>query len=66
MKISIELSEQDIRKIIADHLSREWAVTFYPDQLPIQAKRKQNYHAEWEEAAIRINTTVTPSRKDAF
>ncbi len=59
MKISIELSEDNIRTILSDWLNKKYSLTLRPDDLQIEVKSKQNFKSEWEHAAIRINQAIT-------
>jgi hypothetical protein len=63
MKISIELNELEIRKILVNHLNNEFNLNINPESLPIQVKSKQNYKSEWEEANIRISTVINKPHK---
>lgn len=58
MILHVSLEENEIRQILADHLSRVFNVEISAEDLPIEVKSKQNYKSEWERAAIRINTQV--------
>lgn len=59
MKISIELSEKEIRTILANYLNNEYSLTLQPSQLHIEVKSIQNYKSEWEIADIRLKQDIT-------
>jgi hypothetical protein len=54
MKLTVELQEEEIRKILADYINEKFAVDFLPKEIPIEVKSKQNYRSVWEIADIRI------------
>lgn len=56
--ITVSLDEDKIREIVAQYLNRRYNTSFVGKDLPIQVRSKQNYHAEWEEAEIRISAEV--------
>jgi hypothetical protein len=58
MKISVELNEDEIRKILVNHLNKEFGLTLATKDLHIEVKSKQNYKSEWEIADIRIKQEI--------
>lgn len=58
MKLTIELTEKEIRTALANHISNVFGIQFSVEEVPIEVKSKQNYKSEWESAAIRINFTI--------
>jgi hypothetical protein len=58
MKVSIELSEENIRAILADWLNSNYKLNLRGDQLHIEVKSKQNYRSEWEVADIRLKQEI--------
>ena len=61
MKVQIELNENEIREIIAEALTKKFpGIIFRGEMLPIEVKSKRNYRSEWEQASIRISTTIIP------
>lgn len=58
MKLTVELDENEIRKILTDHINNKFGTTFEPHLLPIEVKSKQNYRSEWETANIRVQFSV--------
>lgn len=63
MKLIVNLSEEEIRGIIANYLQETFGIVFAAKDIPIQVKSKQNYKSEWEEAEIRVSTTITKDLK---
>lgn len=54
MNISITLTEIELRKLVYEHLARQFGdLPLEPDDVKIETKSKQNYKAEWETAAFR-------------
>ena len=54
MNIEIRLTQNDLRKIVARHISEViGGVDISPDNVLIEVKSKQNYKAEWEPAEWR-------------
>ena len=58
MKISVELNEDEIRKILASYLNNEYSLSLLSSDLHIEVKSKQNYKSEWEIADIRIKQDI--------
>ena len=58
MILTIELTELEIRKVLASHLSDAFGINVAAEDVPIEVKSKQNYRSEWEPAAIRICAKV--------
>ncbi len=61
MKISVQLTESDIREILAAIVSNNYGTEIKPEELHIQVKSKQNYKSEWEIADIRLDVNITRS-----
>lgn len=54
MNINIELTEYDLKKLVADHLREKLGdVPFKETDIRIEVKSKQNFRGEWEEGAYR-------------
>jgi hypothetical protein len=64
MKISIELSEENIRAIITEWINKHYHVNIEYDQLHIEVKSKQNYRSTWEIADIRVSQVLIPKDFD--
>lgn len=64
MKISVELSEENIRSILADFLNQKYNLNLRGDQLHIEVKSKQNYKSEWEMANIRLKQELIPRQEE--
>jgi len=60
MQIKISMVEIEVRRAIADYIALHYGVHVNPDDLVIEVKSKQNYKSEWENAAIRLETTARP------
>lgn len=58
MIIKIELSEIEIRRILASYVNNEFGISISAEELPIQVKSKQNYKSEWEEANIKVFVSI--------
>jgi len=66
MKISVELSEENIRAILADWLNVKYKMSLRSEQLHIEVKSKQNYKSEWEIADIRLKQEIIPYCEPGF
>lgn len=53
MKVEIELTEKDLRRLIVDYLANKIDINVRPEYIHILVKSKQNFKSEWEEAAFR-------------
>jgi ribosomal protein L25 (general stress protein Ctc) len=54
MKVRIELSEKDVRRLIREHLQNQVGdLPVTEDNITIQVKSTQNYKSEWEKADFR-------------
>jgi len=54
MKIDIEYTSEDIKKLILDDLEQKFdTAAIDPKLLSIQVKSKQNYKSEWETAEFK-------------
>jgi hypothetical protein len=55
MKLKIELTTSDIKKLVTNELERRLGETpLNIDKVNIETKSKQNYKAEWESAEYRV------------
>lgn len=54
MKINIELTEDECKKILCDYLIKETSLDLNIKDLTFETKSKQNYKSEWETAAFRV------------
>jgi len=53
MRIRIELTEEDLRRLVADEIRARTGGPFDEKRVTIEVKSKQNYRSEWESAAFR-------------
>ena len=61
MKISVELTEENIRAILAEWINEKFYLSLSGSDLHIEVKSKQNYKSEWELAHIRVKQEITTS-----
>lgn len=56
MTINIELSTDDVRKIISEHIQKLVGedLLIEAGNVKIEVKSKQNYKSEWEQAEFRV------------
>jgi hypothetical protein len=60
MRVSIELSESDVRHLVMQEMRRRLGeVDLEPKDVHIEVKSKQNYRSEWEPAAFRARVEKT-------
>ncbi len=57
MKIDIEIGEEDLKKLIIEHLEEILKVSLSIDDVRIEVKSKQNYKSEWESASFRARVS---------
>ena len=54
MKINIELTESDLKRLILEELRRQLPdAALAENNVLIEVKSKQNYRSEWETASFR-------------
>lgn len=53
MNLNFELSEKDLRELIALEIQQRTGMQLKVDQILIEVKSKQNYKSEWESASFR-------------
>ena len=53
MKIEIELTEEDLKQLVLEHLTSLLNKTIKIEDVIIETKSKQNYKSEWESASYR-------------
>ena len=53
MLLKIELTEQDLRKLVLQRVEELLEADIDPQDVKIEVKSKQNYRSEWEAAAFR-------------
>ena len=53
MKIQVELSESDLKRLIMEEIHRRLGDAFDEAKVVIEVKSKQNYKSEWEAAHFR-------------
>lgn len=63
-QVSILMVEQEILLAVAQYLQREYGVTVSTAGLHVSVKSKQNYKAEWEQAAIKIECSTSAQPQD--
>lgn len=51
--LSVELTEEDLKRLVALEVSRISGQDCRPEHIKIEVKSKNNYRAEWETAAFR-------------
>ena len=59
VKVVFELTEDDLRSILAEHFRAIHRLNLEPKEIQIQVKSKQNYKSEWESASFRANFEIT-------
>lgn len=60
MTITIEITEQDLKKLVTDEIQRlAGDVPVNQKDIKIETKSRQNYKSEWESAAFRASATIT-------
>lgn len=59
MKLTIEIDEDTIRRVMANYVNNEFGTDFTPANLPVLVKSVNNYRQqEWEQGKIQILATV--------
>lgn len=59
MLVEIQLSQEDVKKLILDELSKRLGeVHLDKTKVFIETKSKQNYKSEWETADFRVTYKV--------
>ena len=58
MKYTIELTKEDLRKLIIAYLEDKLNIPFTEKDINIMVKSKQNYSAKWEKAAFKATVNV--------
>ena len=53
MKIDIEYTEQEMRKLLHADIEEKLNMPIDENDIKIELKSKQNYKSEWESAAFR-------------
>lgn len=53
MKLTFEINQKELRKIIADYIADRINMRPDDDLIYIQVKSQQNYKSEWETADFR-------------
>lgn len=53
MNIRVEITNEDLKSLIKEHLSELFNTPIDESKLKIQVKSKQNYKSEWENADFR-------------
>jgi len=52
MKIQLELTEKDLRRLVLDEIRRKTGIDSLEEKdVSIETKSKQNYRSEWEAGA---------------
>lgn len=59
MQIKIELTEQDLKRIIKNHIASKVDHRIDERKISILVKSKQNFKSEWEEAAFKAEYSET-------
>ena len=52
-QINISITEDDLKKLIVDHLSEKLNIPVETSDVKILVKSKQNYKSEWEDAHFK-------------
>lgn len=55
--ITIEITEADLKKLVADYIESKVQHDVDVDKVRFFVKSKQNYKSEWEEAAFKATYT---------
>lgn len=58
VKLQVEITEPEIRKILSAFIYEKFNVEIKPELLNIEVKSRQNYRSEWETADIRLNVSI--------
>ena len=59
MKITVELSDEDIRAYICQQIAEGYGVELTPEELVIGVKSENNFKPqEWEQGKLRVQVTV--------
>ena len=53
MKVSISLSQDDVKKALTIYIEKELGLEISDGELLIEVKSRQNYKSEWEIADFR-------------
>lgn len=53
MIVNIELNEADLKRLVAAEIAERTGQEISQDDIELKVKSKQNYKAEWENAAFR-------------
>lgn len=53
MKIRIELTEHDVRRLVAEEIRDKTGHVITADKIQVEVKSKQNYKSEWESCEFR-------------
>ena len=54
MTIKIELTEDDLKKLVIEHVEDKINHTMDKSKMKILVKSKQNYKSEWEVASYKL------------
>jgi len=53
MTIKVELTTEDLKRLVAEDIQKRVNMEVNPKDIRIETKSTQNYKAEWESAAFR-------------
>jgi len=60
MKVEIELTEEDVKKLVLAEIQRKSGdINLKLEDIKIEVKSKQNYKSEWEPADFRARVSVS-------
>lgn len=62
MIVNCSLSQDEIYTAVSEYIQKTTGVAVYPKDVRIQVKSKQNYRAEWEEAQIKAEFSLSLAR----
>jgi hypothetical protein len=59
VNLVVSLTEEDLKKLVADHISEKTNQDIDPAKVCIEVKSTQNWKAEWEKAHFRATFVGT-------
>lgn len=61
MNIQLQITEDDLKRLVKEHLSNVLNVTLAESDIRIEVKTTQNYKAEWEVGKFRATVIKSVS-----